>query len=146
MESAVEIASALLDGIVAAAAQSPDREVCGLLFGSATQIDLVQPCTNVADEPAVRFEIDPAALITAYRAMRGGGPMLIGHYHSHPTGVAEPSACDAAAANGEGTLWLIIGSGKARLWRVRQGGAWRECFEPVPLCVTAPCAPGPASP
>ena len=29
----------------------------------------------------------PAALIAAHRAQRHGGPTLIGHFHSHPTGL-----------------------------------------------------------
>jgi proteasome lid subunit RPN8/RPN11 len=43
---------------------------------------------------------------------------MIGHYHSHPNGAAEPSRHDAAMALDTGRLWLIVASGEMRLWRV----------------------------
>lgn len=145
MESVVGIASGLHDRLLAIAASSPEREICGLLFGTATSIDDAVACDNVADDPRIRFEIDPAALIAAHRAMRSGGPALIGHFHSHPKGRAEPSICDAQSAAGDGSLWLIIACGVARLWRAVDGGPWLERFEPVALRIAAPCATPPAS-
>ena len=103
------------------AASTPGIEVCGLLFGADGRIEGVLPTANVASNPATAFEIDPAALFAAHRAARGGGPALIGHYHSHPSGSAEPSACDLAAAE-PGKLWLILCGGAARLWRAGHGG------------------------
>lgn len=145
MDAGVAISSQLLARLLAEAAASPTIEVCGLLFGADDQIDAALGCRNVAASPATAFEIDPAALIAAHRAMRAGGPRLIGHYHSHPTGMAEPSARDAAAAV-PGDFWLILGAGEARLWRSVVGGRRLDCFEPVSLRVTPPCAPAPASP
>ena len=46
---------------------------------------------NLADTPD-RFEIDPAEQIKLMRALRGAGREIIGCYHSHPNGSAEPSA------------------------------------------------------
>ena len=46
------ISSAALQQIVAAAAASPDAEICGLLFGSADAIEHAEPCANVAADPA----------------------------------------------------------------------------------------------
>ena len=131
----VAISRALLDGIVAAARLQPDREQCGLLFGTAARIAGFQPITNVHPEPARHFEIDPAALIAAHRAQRNGGPALIGHYHAHPMGAAVPSATDAAQAAGDGALWLIVSAVDCALWRAVAGGAHRGAFEPVRLCV-----------
>ena len=111
------VLTALLD---AAASAAPD-EACGLLLGREGAIDRVQPCANVAGEPRRFFEIDPAALIAAHRAERGGGPVLLGYFHSHPSGVAEPSAEDRRQASGDGKVWAIIGSGvgstQVRFWR-----------------------------
>ncbi len=146
MESAVEIASTLLDRLRTLAAANPDREVCGLLFGTEAVIDAATACDNVADDPATQFEIDPAALIGAYRAMREGGPALNGHFHSHPVGRAEPSPCDAASATGTGALWMIIAGGDVQLWRAVDDGPWLGRFERVSLRITAPCATPPASP
>ena len=55
---------------------------------------------------------------------------MIGHYHSHPNGSAEPSPRDLAAAE-PGRLWLIIGGGVARLWIMENGG-----FRELKLVVT----------
>lgn len=145
METSVGISSGLLDRLLAEAAAAPAIEVCGLLFGDDRGIAGASACRNVADTPATSFEIDPAALIAAHRAMRSGGPRLIGHYHSHPGGQPDPSPRDAAAATA-GDLWLILGAGEARLWRAVDGGAWLDCFERIRLDVTPPCAAALRSP
>jgi proteasome lid subunit RPN8/RPN11 len=122
------IASEVLDAILAAAAADPHREVCGLLFGSRERIVAAAAAANVAAAPHDSFEIDPGALFAALRAERAGGPRMIGHYHSHPTGRPEPSPRDAAAAE-PGRLWLIVGDGAARLWWSQPAGR----FAPVAL-------------
>lgn len=116
----VEISRSVLEEIVSRA--SKDRaEICGILFGSPTKIMASRPTVNVAVDPARHFEIDPAALIAAHRAARSGGPTIIGHYHSHPGGLAIPSAVDTASARPDDSLWLIVGGGNARLWVARAG-------------------------
>ena len=104
-----------LQTLLAAAAAAPDREICGLLFGASDRIERVDAAENVADCPHDMFEIDPRALFAALRAERAGGMRLVGHYHSHPNGSAEPSLRDLVAAE-PGKLWLILGGGVARLW------------------------------
>jgi desampylase len=129
----VEISSALLGRLLGEAAGEPDREICGLLFGSDGAITEATPARNVAADPSRRFEIDPAALLAAHRAARAGGPRLIGSYHSHPSGEATPSACDAEAAAPDGGLWLIIAGGEVRAWRAGPSGALHGRFDPVAL-------------
>ena len=123
----VSISFNLVQQVLAAAAASPDQEVCGLLLGAPGRIDAVQPARNVAASLSDNFEIDPAVLIAAHRAQRAGGPLLLGCYHSHPGGDPNPSPRDAAAAE-PGSLWLIVGQGRARLWRAEPGG-----FREVPI-------------
>jgi desampylase len=137
----VLIATDLHAFLLAQAADNPTREVCGLLFGTVDRIEAATPCRNVAADSACRFEIDPAALVAAHRAMRAGGPRLLGHYHSHPTGRAEPSPRDAADAAPDGALWLILGGGEVRLWRAVAWGAVHGRFDPVALTCTGPAAP-----
>ncbi|MBM3926941.1 MAG: M67 family metallopeptidase [Sphingomonadales bacterium] len=134
----VEFSSRTLSAIAAEAAGTPDREVCGLLFGAPARVTGHISCRNVAAMPATRFEIDPGALIAAYRAERTGGPRLIGCYHSHPSGDPVPSPRDAADAATDGWLWLIVGRAEIRGWRVVAGGAWHERFDPVDLASIAP--------
>ncbi|WP_311269662.1 M67 family metallopeptidase [Sphingobium sp. WCS2017Hpa-17] len=128
----VGISRSLLEQIVALAA-ADQHEVCGLLLGTASQIEAIIPAANVAADPARHFELDPTALIAAYRATRSGGPAIIGHYHSHPSGVASPSATDAACASPDGSLWLIIGGGEATLWRAGPGTAVNVQFTKMHL-------------
>ena len=117
----VAIDGALLEVLRARAEASSDQEVCGLLFGCDGRINRAVAATNVASDPATMFEIDPAMLIAALREERAGGPPLIGHYHSHPNGRAEPSDRDRDAAE-PGRMWLILAGRTARLWLATEGG------------------------
>ncbi len=131
----IRISRALMDRLLVEAAADPDREVCGLLFGTDDSIEAAEAAVNVAADPARWFEVDPAALFGAIRAERAGGPRLLGHYHSHPSGSSAPSAHDAAAAMDAGRLWLILGRDEALLWRAAAGGPVQGGFEPVRLVV-----------
>jgi proteasome lid subunit RPN8/RPN11 len=113
----LRISRAVIDELIAHAAKTPDVEVCGLLFEDGS----IEHCINVAEDPARAFEIDPTALITAHKAERAGGRKLIGCYHSHPNGVEEPSARDAAMA-AEGQIWLIVADAKVAAWQSTDTG------------------------
>jgi proteasome lid subunit RPN8/RPN11 len=122
----ITISSEILAKLIAAADASPHAEICGLLLGGADRIERAEACDNVAADPMRTFEIDPIALFAAHRDARGVGAAVVGHYHSHPSGVAVPSPRDAAQAMGDGALWLILATGQARLWRSRDVGAFVE--------------------
>ncbi|WP_184114234.1 Mov34/MPN/PAD-1 family protein [Sphingomonas abaci] len=130
---ALRISSTILDRITAEAIASPDREICGLLLGTADAVAEARSCRNVAVDPAMRFEIDPAALLAAHRAARRGGPAVIGHYHSHPSGMPEPSPRDAADAAPDGGIWLIAAGGCVTGWRAVENGALHGRFVPLRL-------------
>lgn len=134
----VRISSEAAAAIRAEAVAAHPHECCGLLLGAvADAIDRAVPARNVAADPASTFEIDPAALIAAERAARGGGPMLLGYYHSHPNGRAEPSARDRADAAADGRVWIIAAGEALTAWRaVDAGGA--TAFEPVELVAVSP--------
>ena len=118
----VRLSRSLHERLTALAGADHDVEICGLLLGGADHIERIVPAANVAPDPARRFEIDPAILLAAHRAMRNGGPSVIGHYHSHPNGKAEPSACDADMALPDGQFWLIVAAGVMRLWQAGSSG------------------------
>ena len=128
----VRISRLLLEQIMSHAASSAD-EVCGLLLGHSGCIAEARPAANVAPDPARHFELDPAALLAAHKAARAGGPAIMGHYHSHPGGCPEPSATDAACAAPDGSLWLILGRGKARLWIASMGRSEKVTFSEAML-------------
>ena len=137
------ISTALLEDIRTFARICAPQECCGLLLGvmaqagTPAQVTQLRPAANIANEPKHRFEIDPAVLIAAHRAARVGGPAIIGHYHSHPSGIAAPSAVDAAMAQGDGEVWIIVGGDESITgWCARKPGRphlLHDCFEPVEL-------------
>lgn len=145
MAMSMRISSELLGRILAEAAAS-DLEICGLLVGRGGQVTAAVPCRNVAADPRYRFEIDPAALLAAHRQARAGGETVLGHYHSHPSGSATPSPCDAASAFPDNAIWLIVAGEQWGAWRAVADGAVHGRFDPVPFHVTPPCAPQPAPP
>lgn len=111
----------LARGIIAAireeAARAHPDEACGLLLGRGQNVAQIRPCANVAPDPSRHFEIDPAALIAAFRAERAGEQQVLGYYHSHPTGHAAPSKTDAAMAARDGRVWAICGGKTVSWWR-----------------------------
>ena len=114
----------------AAAAVHP-REACGLLLGKGRAVHEATVAANVHADPARHFEIDPAALIAAHRAARGGGAQVLGYWHSHPNGRPGPSTEDQAAAAGDGRVWLIVASGAITVWVDAPDG-----FMPLPYTIT----------
>lgn len=112
------------------AAQATADEVCGLLLGQGSHIAVATLARNVDPDPATRFEIDPVALIAAFRAEREGGPQVLGYWHSHPTGQAAPSRTDRDRASGDGRIWAIVAGGAITLWVDRAAG-----FEALPYSI-----------
>lgn len=123
--------------MLAAADASPDAEVCGLLLGTSERVNQVLSCANVAGDPRRTFEIDPVALFAAMRAERGGGPCVIGYWHSHPSGDINPSVTDAASAAPDGKVWVIVSGDRISAWRAEPGsGVATTRFSPLRLVET----------
>lgn len=123
----VRISSSLLEQIKAFA-EADSREICGLLLGETGCITEILPAANVATDPARYFELDPAVLLAAHKAARVGGPAIMGHYHSHPSGRAEPSATDLQNAVPDGSIWMILGGSEVALWIAGPGNGAGTCF------------------
>lgn len=125
MGTKLVVTSGLMATLLAEAATAGSLECCGLLLGEAGgpafRIVRAVPVANVATEPTHRFEIDPVVLLQAHKTARTGGAPLIGYYHSHPNGRAEPSPDDQDMATGDGRIWAIIacgaGTGSVSFWR-----------------------------
>lgn len=113
----IGIASELVDGLLKEAAGAHPRECCGILLGEDGRITAFLPAENVHPQPESHFEIDPQLLIDAHRAARGGGPRVIGYYHSHPNRLAEPSATDRQQAAHDGSVWAIVAGDEVTFWR-----------------------------
>jgi len=117
----IELTSAVAGRICREAERALPNEACGLLLGWEGRIEQVVPAGNVHATPQTHFEIDPQALIDVHRAAREGGPEVLGYYHSHPSGRAEPSTTDRAMAAGDGRVWAIAGEGGVTFWRDDEG-------------------------
>lgn len=129
---ALQISQDALAVMIAAARAGDPIEVCGLLLGAGLHIQRAVPAANVATNPARHFEIDPAALIAVHRAARDGfGLDVIGYFHSHPNGLARPSATDAQSAARDGRVWVIVANGGITCWTDGPDG-----FEPLSYAVT----------
>jgi proteasome lid subunit RPN8/RPN11 len=106
----IELPAALAGQIRHQAAHANPRECCGLIEGAREgglfRITALHPARNLAED-ADRFDIDPRDHLAAAMAARANGRAIIGCYHSHPAGQAEPSARDLAGAGEENFLWLI---------------------------------------
>ena len=111
------------------------HECCGLLRGAGDRVIALELAQNVAADPARHFEIDPAALFSAGKDVRSGGIPVLGYFHSHPNGVAAPSATDIAQAAPDGRFWLIIAAGAITAWQPVVTGAQVTGFTPVALIV-----------
>lgn len=120
----------LADALRARIAAAPAVEVCGLV-GAQHQAPVSHyPVTNIAAEPASRYEMDPAELIAAFRAMREAGETLFAIYHSHPAGPLAPSPTDVAEAAYPDAVYLIGGvrDGRVELAAYRIRGHTAESW------------------
>jgi proteasome lid subunit RPN8/RPN11 len=127
----LEVTSEALGQMRAHAAAAHPHEACGILLGEGMRITEARAARNVHPAPHTHFEIDPQALIDAHRAARAGEAAVIGYYHSHPHGPAEPSATDRASASGDGKVWAILAGEDVRFWKDGEAG-----FTALPLCLT----------
>ena len=113
------LADALGDEIAKAAKAAFPRECCGLIEGvedeGGFQATALYPVRNLAAD-AGRFEIDPAGRIAAAKAARAKGRAIVGCYHSHPNGIAQPSPEDFSGAEEESFLWLIAATDGTEAW------------------------------
>jgi proteasome lid subunit RPN8/RPN11 len=122
----IEVTSEALAAMRAHAAAALPHEACGILLGGGARVTDARAAANVHPSPDTHFEVDPQALIDAHRAARAGGLSVIGYYHSHPHGPAEPSATDRASASGDGAVWAIIApndpGADVKFWRDGEAG------------------------
>lgn len=106
----MEIAPALLEGIVEHAQRDKPDECCGLIAvrdGVAVSVHAVE---NLAHSP-FRFEVDGKTLLTVLDEIESAGGELGAIYHSHTRSDPYPSQTDVNfAAQWPGVEWLIVGT------------------------------------
>lgn len=132
------------DRIEAAARDAWPRECCGLIegtrIGATFVVTRVHPMRNVAIGQDA-FEIDPAGHIDLLRALRGTGRQIVGCFHSHPNGLAEPSDRDRQSAGETGFVWLIAALSAPDKAAIKAFVFDGDGFQPVPITQTASLDP-----
>ena len=118
----LKVEQSVLSYLRAEAERAHPLEACGILLGTEGRIERAVACANVHPSPRTHFEIDPAALIAAYKAAREGGSAIAGYWHSHPAGAAVPSAVDQASASRDGRVWAIVAAEALTFWRDGEDG------------------------
>lgn len=111
----IVIARDALRQVVDAAEAAYPQECCGLLVGrqhanGTVEMVRAHPSANLS-RTADRFEIDPRLWVDLARALGKGPTKVVGLYHSHPDGPAQPSAADLEAAWGEEMAWIVVSVG-----------------------------------
>ena len=112
------------------ARSNPDEECCGLIAGRDSAIRHAFSARNVADRPAVAYEIAPKELFRLMREIRASGLELLGIYHSHPNGDNRPSSRDVERAYYPDVAYFIISPDPdepqpVRAYSIREG-RWAE--------------------
>ncbi len=116
--------------ILAALEEAYPDEGCGLLIGrrgadGGIEADEIAPSANKAADRRHAFEVDPALILAWHKRLRGTAREIVGVYHSHPDGPAEPSPRDLARAWDPALVWLIAAVGP-------DGAGDLAAFEPAP--------------
>ena len=113
----IEVTRDVMNAMHAAADLAGSNEACGILLGQGAQILKFIETRNVHSYPDRHFEIDPQALIAAYKEERAGGPQVVGYFHSHPEGDAMPSQTDRECAAHDKKIWAIAAGYDVTFWR-----------------------------
>lgn len=119
---------ALRDRLQAEARAAAPHEACGLFEGvrdgNTVVVTALHPAANVSPSPQDSFALDPAFHLALQRTLRGCGREIVGCYHSHPNGQAEPSRRDRNSGCADGFVWIIIATGVIDAVRAFSGPAF----------------------
>ena len=140
-ERRVRLLQQHLRAIERAAEAAYPEEACGLLVGrsksgGAWEVSAVEASDNVAEPPRTRrFEVDPKLRLRLERALRESPDSIVGVYHSHPNGSAEPSETDVSMIFEPNMIWLITAvvdgrAGATKAYKPTEDGA---AFRPLGL-------------
>ena len=108
----VVLPAAVRAAIVDHAREGAPEEVVGVLAGrrgdDVSTVEQALRARNAADAPRSRYEIAPDEQLALLEQIEASGSDVVGFYHSHPRGPAEPSDVDAGRAAWPGHSYLIV--------------------------------------
>jgi proteasome lid subunit RPN8/RPN11 len=111
------------------------EEACGLVAGRDNIALEVIPVTNALHSP-VRYRMDPQEQLEAFTRIEERGLEIVGIYHSHPSGPAQPSPTDIAEAFYPEAVYLIW-SRSEQDWNVRGFLIEEEKVEEIRIHIAA---------
>lgn len=137
----LQIDAKLTKQMVDAAEAAFPAEACGLIIGRGKgqliRVIRVVPAANLRGDTGDCFELDPAVRIAVEKELRDSGTKdrIIGHYHSHTDGTADPSGTDRTMAHEPELAWVIIGvlEGQAIQTLAHRMDEKKGNFRPVPI-------------
>jgi proteasome lid subunit RPN8/RPN11 len=123
MERCLILPRELVDQIIMHAQQHEEIETCGLISKSGHDPARYYAVKNIAAEPSIRFQMDPAEQIAAMKHMREHGEQLLAIVHSHPASPPVPSAVDIAEIGYPDAYYIIVslqtkGAAAIRVYRM----------------------------
>jgi proteasome lid subunit RPN8/RPN11 len=144
----VRIDREALTAIVAHARRDAPNECCGLLLGRVVgppeggpHVLEAIPASNVASDPSRRYEISPVDYFAQIKRCRrineaqSENFAVVGAYHSHPRGGADPSETDTARAFRDFVFVIVGVGGAARGMEIRGYTFDDDRLTPVALTV-----------
>ena len=99
------------DAAVDHAREGLPAEVCGVLGGdrgATSHARTLYRAENAAADPRTEYRIDPAEQLALMEEVEAAGQEVVGFYHSHPRGPAEPSPTDRRRATWADRSYLIV--------------------------------------
>ncbi len=123
----LDLSAERLEELVRHARASLPEECCGILIGLETgpgraRVCYAVPVENVSTQRRkYEYQVPPLAILEAQRRAREEGLEIVGYYHSHPSGSAQPSALDRRNAWPD-TCYVILGMRGGELVEVK---SWR---------------------
>jgi proteasome lid subunit RPN8/RPN11 len=99
------------DAAIDHAREGAPAEVCGVLGGErgpTSHARTLRRAENVAADPRTEYRIDPAEQLALMEEVEAAGEEVVGFYHSHPHGPAEPSPTDRRRATWTERSYLIV--------------------------------------
>ncbi len=135
LTNALAIGSEALKQIIDHAYAEYPYEVCGLMGGHDTTVEVAVPVANASLTPHTAFELERQAMVDEIIALQRANLEVNAIYHSHPNGPGEPSERDIAEATWPDAVYVIIGladveAPDVRAWMIRQGDV-----EPVEIVI-----------
>ncbi|HUN57996.1 MAG TPA: Mov34/MPN/PAD-1 family protein [Candidatus Binataceae bacterium] len=113
------------------AAKKGSKEICGLIVDNKCCLDLIE-CKNKSRRPA-HSEFYYQEVRRIVNVAKTLNYEVVGTFHSHPFGLAQPGKTDINYAVND-SLMLIIDctNRKAKLWHIKNGKAKRVQFKIIP--------------